>query len=542
MSAITEPDEEELYLLAILLDDTGIDIAEFMFLNEANDHGRFRCFDYQFSWWADPSAQQIDQSARALGKSWGIQLRAAAFPFSYPEQDMLLTAPELNHLRPLVDAVESRLMTSKILLAMLPDTVGKGISRVPHWQVRFRNGAKIVSRLPNKDGKGVKGQHVVKLEIDEAQDYPLAGWVEIVECLNRGDEGAQWRIHGVSRGVRDRFWEYSHAPGWSVHRKMAMHRPTWSAEERSEKEITYGGSRQANDYKRNIYGEHGDATNPLFVLARLMACVDQDMGSEYNTEIYTEIKIVFEELQGRMPVLMANAGLNGIHKASWSGAPKGYSAFYAGMDVGATIDPTEILVFGQRAGTQKEQLDLLLRVQMLRISLEDQEAVAHEIIRFFGKRMVTFSIDRTGLGFDIYQRMNKIHGDLVKGYNFAGKYAVDLEDRELEGKETMEDLIIERNIVEFASDALREVVDAKGFLLPFSREVLTEWQGQSYTIVKTTGGPYGGTRKNYGGGSFHTLDAGKMMIAGKRLHALDEVLNAKNNQAPVIDQFMGVGF
>jgi hypothetical protein len=539
MSAVVEPDEEELYLLAILLDDTGIDIAEFMFLNEENHHGRFRCYDYQFSWWSDQSPQQIDQSGRALGKSWGIQIRACAFPFSYPDQDMLLTAPELNHLRPLVDAVESRILASKIMTQMLPDTKGRGFARQPHWQVRFLNGAKIVSRLPNKDGKGVKGQHVIKLEIDEAQDYPLAGWIEIVECLNRGSAGAQWRIHGVSRGVRDKFYEFSQSPGWSVHRKMGMHRPSWTPEERDEKIITYGGSRQNPDYKRNIYGEHGDATNPLFVLARLMACVDQEPGSEYNTDIYSEIKITFEELQGRHPIMLLDGKLHGAHKAGWTKAPKGYSAFYGGMDVGATIDPSEVLIFGQRAGTPREQLDLLTRVQMQRISLEDQEAIVEELLRFYGPKLQRFSIDRTGLGFDLYQRMHRTHGDRVVGYNFSGKYAVALEDRELEDKETVEDLVIERNIVEFASDALREVVDAKGFLLPFDRELLTEWQGQSYVIVKTAGkGPYG-TRRQYSDGSFHTLDAGKMMIAGKRLQALDETLNAKQTQAPVVDVFLG---
>ena len=540
MVAIAELDEEEIYLLSILLDESGIDLAEFMFLNDAVDHGRFRCFDYQFPWWADESPQQIDQSGRNLGKSWGIQLRACAFPFSYPQQDMLLTAPELNHLKPLVDAVEERIFQSRIMTEMAPQTKGRGIARQPHWQITFLNGAKIVSRLPNKDGKGVKGQHVVKMEIDEAQDYPLAGWIEIVECLNRGDEGAQWRIHGVSRGGRDRFMEYSMSPGWRVHRLMGMHRPSWSPEERQEKEISYGGSRNAPDYKRNVYGEHGDAANPLFVLARLMDCVDQNLGSEYNTDVYTEVKVAFEdiELYGMPATMMLESKLNGIHKGTWTLAPKGYSAFYAGMDVGATIDPTEILVFGQRAGVQKEQCDLLLRVQLQRISLEDQEAVANRIIDWYGKKLVTFSIDRTGLGFDIYQRMYKTHGDRVKGYNFSGKYAVGLEDRELEHKEKLEDLVIERNIVEFASDALREVVDAKGLLLPFSREILQEWQGQSYTVVKDTGkGPYG-IRKQYGGGSFHTLDAGKMFIAGKRLHALDEML-ATRAAGPVIDQFIG---
>ena len=539
MAAITEPDEEELYLLAILLDDTGIDVAEFMFLNEENPHGRFRAWDYQFAWWSDQSPQQIDQSGRALGKSWGIQMRACAFPFSYPDQDMLLTAPELNHLRPLVDAVESRLLTSRIMQEMLPDTKGKGIARQPHWQVRFRNGAKIVSRLPGRDGKGVKGQHVIKLEIDEAQDYPLAGWIEIVECLNRGSVGAQWRVHGVSRGVRDKFYEYSHSSGWSVHRKMAMHRPSWSDPERQDKIVTYGGSRQNPDYKRTIYGEHGDATNPLFVLARLMACVDQDNGSEYNQDVYSEVKITYEELQGRPPIMLLDGRLSALHKAGWTKAPKGYSAYYAGMDVGATIDPSEVLVFGQRAGTTREQLDCLARIHMQRISLEDQEEIVNEVLRFYGDKLTTFSIDRTGLGFDLYQRLHRQHADRIKGYNFSGKYAVALEDRELEEKEELEDLVIERNIVEFASDALREVVDAKSFLLPFDRELLTEWQGQSYVITKTSGkGPYG-TKRQYSEGSFHTLDAGKMMIAGKRLHTLDEMLNARQQQAPVMDVFIG---
>jgi hypothetical protein len=537
MSALVELDDEEMYLLAILLDDTGIDIAEFMFLNEENEHGRFRCWDFQFPWYLDQAPQQIDQSGRALGKSWGIQMRACAFPFSYPDQDMLLTAPELNHLRPLVDAVEARLFSSEIMLAMLPETKGKGIARQPHWQVRFRNGAKIVSRLPNKDGKGVKGQHVVKMEIDEAQDYPLAGWIEIVECLNRHNPAAQWRCHGVPKGGRDKFYEYSVSPGWSVHRKMAMMRPAWSAPERDDKIVTYGGSRQNPDYKRNIYGDHGDATNPLFVLARLMDCVDQDPGSEYNSDIYSEVKITFEEMHGRHPSMLLDGRLNHAHKVGWSGAPKGYSSFYAGMDVGATIDPTEILVFGKRVGTPREKFDLLARIQLLRVSLEDQQSFVEEVLRFYGKKLITFSIDRTGLGFDIYQRLHRLHGDRIKGYNFSGKYAVGLEDRELEHGEKPEDLIIERNIVEFASDALRELVDARGILLPFDREILTEWQGQNYTVVKAGKNAYG-TTKQYGGGSFHTLDAGKMFIAGQRLHALDEALRAQT-QTPVLDQFLG---
>ena len=58
-------------------------------------------------------------------------------------------------------------------------------------------------------------------------------------------------------------------------------------------------------------------------------------------------------------------------------------------------------------------------------------------------------------------------------------------------------------------------------------------------IVKAGGaGPYG-SRRQYSDGSFHSLDAGKMMIAGKRLQALDEMLNARQQNTPVLDAFIG---
>lgn len=535
MSAIVEPDEEEKYLLAILADESGLDIAEFMWIDEEKEDGRFRAWDFQWDWYADDSALQIDQCGRAVGKSNGVQMRAFAFPFSYAQQEMLLTAPELNHLRPLVDAVEQRILSSRLATEMLPRSKGNGISRQPHWQARFVNGSRIISRLPNKDGKGVKGMHPLKLEADEMQDYPLAGWVELIETLKRGSVGAQWRCHGVSRGVRDKYYELTHNPSWTVHRKMAMHRPNWTEDEREEKIVTYGGSRQNPDYKRNIYGEHGDATNPVFVLARLMDCVDQEPGSEFNTDVFTEIRITFEELNGRQPVMFMD--LPGTHRAGWTKAPRGYSAYYAGMDVGATNHPSEILVAGQRAGASREQLDMLLRVHMQRISMDDQFQVVQWLMNWYGSKLQTFGIDRTGLGFPLWERMEKAFPNRTKGYNFSAKYAVALEDRPLEDGEDLDDLVIERNIVEFSTDALREIVDSKGLQLPFNRELLTEWQGQNYVIVKTAQNPYG--KRAYSDGSFHTLDAGKMLIAGKRLQALDEALAHRPQRTPVLDAFVG---
>jgi hypothetical protein len=175
---------------------------------------------------------------------------------------------------------------------------------------------------------------------------------------------------------------------------------------------------------------------------------------------------------------------------------------------------------------------------MQRISMEDQEAVVGYLMEFYGHRLKTFGIDKTGLGFTLWERLARTHGeDRIKGYNFSAKYAVALEDREMKRGETAADLVIERNIVEFASDAMREIVDAKGFLLPFDRELLQEWQGQSYVLVKSTSNPYG--KREFSAGKFHTLDAGKMLVAGMRLAALDGVLSARAERTPVLDVFMG---
>lgn len=548
------PDEEECYLVALMDDPSGIDLCEFCWVDEEQDDGCYRVWDVQWPWYSNDDVHQIDQCGRSVGKSNGIAMRGFAFPFCYPGAEMLITAPELNHLRPVTDLLEAKLMMIRLGREMLPNQRGNGLNRQPHWQARFANGARIISRLPNKDGKGVKGMHPLKLESDEMQDYPLAGWIELIETLKRGSKGAQWRAHGVARGGRDEFYEKSQPDsGWTVHRLMGMHRPTWSKEEREEKIRQYGGSRQNVDYRRNVYGDHGDASNPVFVLARLMACVDQDEGTEYNSEVFHEVKLEHERVERRGPgsILTFFDNIPGTHKAGHQLAPKGYNAYYGGMDVGGTNHPSEILIFGARAGLKTEHLDLLLRIHMRRIPITSTEAAdergtdtQEEIIRFlfsfYGAKLKSFGIDRTGLGFSLVQNFDRDRflSSRIFGYNYSEKVIVGFEDREPERGETMEDLAIMRNPVDHATDYLRnELVDPKKVTLPFNREILNEWQGQSYTVEKSAGNPYG--KRNYSVGSFHSLDAGKMMAAAKTLPLLEEMAKAKPKHAPVMDVFVG---
>jgi hypothetical protein len=509
------PDEEECYLLALLEASDGLDLAEFCWYDAESEDGCYRAWDFQWRWYTDPASYQADQGARALGKTVGIVMRSFALPFAFPGAKMLVTAPELNHLRPLVDEIEKRLLANWLMTEMLPSGKGQGINRQPHWQVRFLNDTQIVSRLPGINGKGVKAQHVISIEMDEAQDYPELGWAELVSTLNRWLPNASWRVHGVPTGVRNRFYDITEGDmsaiedrQWHVHRPMAMMRPSWSPGEREDNTKIFGGSRSTIDYKRNIYGEHGDATHVVFVLHKLMACVDKDSGSTYNTDVYYQVKIEDQMLSEDSPIA-AMIELPGTHKhgyEQWAtpdledgkkgrprqvGAKDGYSAYYAGADIGLLNHPTEILVFGQRTGT--DELELITRIHLRRCDIFQHGEVADILFDFYGEKLKAFGLDETGQGQGVFQVMKKKpYKDRIYGYNFSEKVIVGFEDRELVGKETMEDLAQMRNVVEHATDVLRnDYVDTGRLRLPMDGELLKEWQGQTWYFIKDDKDPYG---------------------------------------------------
>lgn len=548
MTAIPDLTEEEKYLAAIFDDPSGLELAEFLWVDEENDDRCFRVWDFQWAWYHNESIYQIDQAGRSLGKSMGIQMRAFAFPFNYPGAEMLITAPELNHLRPLTDKIENMIYSNRLTRELLPRQRGNGINHQPQFQVRFINNSRIISRLPNRDGRGVKGMHPLVLEADEMQDFPDAGWVELIETMKSASKGAQWRCHGVSRGVRDRYYRYTMGMDpdipFYVHRFMAMHRPSWSEAERKAKIAVYGGTDDNVDYRRNIYGEHGDATNPVFVLARLMACVrmnESPWATTYNEDIYAKIK-VNDELLAHTGSIRHFLDMPGSHLDAK------YTSFWAGMDVGYTRDPSEILVFGEcEQKGQESLLRLLARIHLMRISAEDQADCVRALFDFYGDRMRCFSLDKTGNGLPLWQMLDPLTGrntpehiaHRIKGYNFSSKVPVEFDDRPLEKRERPEDAVIEKNIIDFATDELRKLVDTRPprLELPNDRELLSEFQGQEIEYVRDEGSA-AGVKKRYAGGSFHTLDAAKMMIAGRNLQVIDEALKRPRRQESALDLFL----
>lgn len=561
MSAIPQLTEEECYLAAILDDPSGIELAEFTWVDDEQPDGCFRLWDFQWSWFRCEETHQIDWCGRSLGKSTGIIMRAFAFPFNFPGAEMLITAPELNHLRPVTDKIEHLLLSTRLGREMLPRRRGNGINHQPQFQAHFMNNCRIISRLPQTTGKGVKGMHPLVIESDEMQDFPPDGWIELIETMKTASKGAQWRAHGVSRGVRDKYYAYTmkldpNMPFY-VHRYMAMHRPSWSAKERISKIATYGGTDDNVDYRRNIYGDHGDSTNPVFVLARLMSCVriaEDEWATVYNDDIYNLIKIN-DELVRRAGSIESFVQIPGSHLG------EEYYSYWGGMDVGFTRDPSELLIYGELTPKRgaKPLLRLLTRLHMQRVSAADQATVVRAVFEAYGTRLRSVAFDRSGNGLPLWQEMDPVSAgtsrenwktpahiiNRVKGYGFSQKIPVDFDDRPLADKEKPEDAVIMKNIVDYATDELRKLVDSRPpqIELPNDRELLTEFQGQEIQYVREEGSASirrgnsaSGITKRYGGGSFHTLDASKMMIAARNLHALEIALK-KPTWQPIMDRF-----
>jgi hypothetical protein len=234
---------------------------------------------------------------------------------------------------------------------------------------------------------------------------------------------------------------------------------------------------------------------------------------------------------------------------------KVYTSFWGGMDVGFTRDPSELLIFGELEQKGGESLlRLLARIHLMRISAADQAEAVRALFDFYGERLRCVTLDKTGNGLPLWQELSPEMAGVgmalrrtpdhiasrIKGYGFSQKVVVDLDDRPLVGRELPRDAVIQKNIVDFATDQLRKLVDARParIELPNDRELLTEWQGQEVQYVRDEGSA-AGVRRRYGGegGSFHTLDAGKMMIAGRDLQAIDAMLAEPRRAAPTLDRF-----
>lgn len=542
MSGVIEDlTEEEVALWEILSDESGIDAAEFLWYDASMKETDFcwRAWDFQWSWFRRSGSHVLDHSSRAIGKSFSILLRAFIFIFNYPNNEMLIAAPTLNHLEFITEKIERRIKETRLSQEMMSTKLGSVTHRP--FLMKFLNGAKIMGRIPGADGSNFKGAHPIWLELDEAQNLPDAAWNELVETLKRGEAGSAWRAHGVTTGPGGKFHEYAYNPNseWIVNRYVAMHRPNWTDQERQEKVQLYG-SPDSPDYRRNLLGLPGDTMNPLFVTSMLMKGVEDDLEAEYNTDEYSFIRINREMIEDVDGVVEAILPLRTSHLAN-------YKTFWIGCDVGFTNDPTEILVFAEYTPKKDEinylkrrkkaipadgttKFKLVTRVKLMQVSAPNQRRIVQLVFDHYKPQ--AFAMDATGNGLPLLQEIQENIPEYVKyikGYKANEKILVDWAHGKSE-----DEAEIYREVKEYSLDVMRELVDHQRLWLPWDKELLQEFQGQEYSIKKSSGlDRY--AKRRFSRGSFHTLDAAALGMLGWKQSPVEEITK-KKPQTSVIDR------
>jgi hypothetical protein len=519
-------DEDDALVIAMLQDPI---LGAELLWDDPKNHaygGCYRVGDYQWPLFRPPfvvykaNPYRAYACSRSVGKTESVKAKSFTHAFRRTGEGLLLTAPELIHLLPLTDAVEERIEGTRLTREYLDADGGKtGFTHRP-FGCKFKDGTYISGRIPRLKGTGVKGAHIPDLHVDEAQDYPAAGWTEVHETVIKdhvdpdGNPDFTYVFSGVHSGDRGGgFHQRITSGGFTVIRITALQRPGWSAEEKRAAMAAYGGT-NSGDYRRNILGESGGAASAYFVLSRLMACVDQGdgndpMSSKYNREEYRKVEISQEQIDDgtdtdddRRAVLAALLDL-----------PLGYASVWVGSDLGLTDSPTEILVFAEVKVKGQDRLKLIRRIVLRRARTKTIRWAFYEIARTYGRALQAVGIDSTGLGFPIRQEMEDDHDaprallDVLEGHFFNSPLPVHVEEADVTEDETgrMRDrygnqVKIERDewgnerkvtympMIEASTRFLREWVDSTYLLLPFDTEIVADMTLETTQRVKAIAG------------------------------------------------------
>lgn len=358
--------------------------------------------------------------------------------------------------------------------------------------------------------------------VHNSQDLSDSTWNELPEVLRTDIDDVKWLVHGVSKGVRDKFYDLSFNPDWTVHRLTGMHRPDWTPEMNRAKLQLYGGHEDSEEYRRNVLGAHGEEMNRIFHLKRFMACTDDFDGSDYNEVEYfkrhiTDVEVIeragqrhstadiLDSSDQQIRALMELLPFPDDHLVKY---PRG--VFWAGMDVGLVGDPSEIVVAVEYEPSAEERsrdaaqliavpdrgltrLKVLARIRLKMLPNPLQVEVVMAVIDHY--RPKAFSMDGTGIGLPLWHDLQQRAGrakfvsmipapdaterekldfyaaqaraaatfTAIKSFNFSSKVLVAFDDDEakveaLGPNPSVEDMIDKLGIFRYAKDWATDVL------------------------------------------------------------------------------------
>lgn len=548
-------DEDDLTLIALLQDP--IYMAELLWEDHNNrEYGNcYKVRDYQYPLFRANDHYAVYACGRSVGKTESIKARSQSHIFKRINQNLLVTAPELIHLLPLTDAIEDNIRACRLTRELL-DTRNQqtGFQHRP-FQANFIDSTKIVGRIPQLTGKGVKGQHQPELIVDEGQDYPDKGYIEVNETVMKdildinGKQDFHYHVYGVHSGNRGTFYKLTTLGGFKLYNITAIMRPDWDKDQKNAAKAMYGGT-SSPDFRRNILGEPGAAASAFFSMARLMACVDQGTregdpeSSVYNTHEYQHLLLRSEEVEELKLPMGQVLDLPSTR----------YSQIWAGMDIGLTTSPTVMMIFAHTLVGKKARLKLIRRITMERFRTKRIRETMYAVARHFGGALQGFGIDSTGLGFPILQEMEDdescpAHLEAVmRGYFFNTKVPVAVQKefiseesngalRDQYGMEVVieEDpltgvrrYVTRQPMIEASTRYIREWVDSNYLMLPFDPEIVQDMTAETQQRVQHVAG----MKKKPN--ALHILDAMRVAAMVMKAGDIEEALEDEQ-VLPVLD-------
>jgi hypothetical protein len=387
-----------------------------------------------------------------------------------------------------------------------------------------------------------------------------------------GELDFSYIFYGVHTGARDgRFYKLSQSGDFRIHTVTALMRPGWGPDEKRRAAAMYGGT-QSPDYRRNILGEAGGASSPFFVTARLMACIDQDRESTYNTVKYKRQTLMAEEIdqmQGDTSHLTPQEKTESMMDLlrSLLDIPDDLGQqTYIGGDIGLLNDPTVLTLWSiEPDANRKSRLRLRRMWHLWRFREKQIRLVLYLLAWSIGKKLRGVGLDVTGLGLPIFQAIEddeiapKHLIEVTRGYVFNAKVPIGVDKtmlsedsqgnlRDAYGNmvEVEEDpftmqkrYIVKMSMIEASTRYLRETVDTTFMEIPFEPELVGDMQGETEQRVKAMAQTSG--KKKYN--AFHILDS--MRAFAMVYKAADvEAQIAVTEQTPVlaraVDVTMGV--
>jgi hypothetical protein len=567
-------DDDDWALLAMLQDP--VYLSELLFEDKKNKEygGCYHVMDYQYPLFRHYTNYEGKPCARSVGKTESMKADGVCHAFRRQGEDMLITAPELIHLDPLCQAIESRIRDTRLTAEFLDLRQGKtGFTHKP-FQADFVDGTKIYGRIPKLSGTGVKGMHEPDLRIEEAQDYPEKGWIEVTPTVMQdhtdhdGNVDFSFIFYGVHSGARDStFYRLSSSGEFRITQITALMRPGWGPSEKAKMAAIYGGT-QSPDYKRNVLGEAGGSSSAFFVTARLMACMDQEKESKYNTLEFKRQTLMAEEIDRDMGDMV------GVPKEERTQRMLDYlrgiidlpelksQQIHMGIDIGLVNDPTVITLWSVEADKNRKTRLKLVRMFHLWRFREKQIRMVQYLIGFkYMARLRSNGIDVTGLGLPMFQAMEddetapQVLLDNSHGYVFNAKLPIGV-DSTLVSKDSsgqlrdafgnmvevridpftrQETYIVKMTMIEASTRYLREWVDTTFLMLPFDPEIISDMQGETEQRVKAMASTQ--TKKKYN--AFHILDSMRGMAMARMEEEIMEQV-AERAAEPVLAKAVDV--